>query len=271
MNVPRYAKATPDVTRGLTSDVWRQSLEKYASLDPAFGTRFSDDFVDNIVGLTGTTAVTVDSKWSARDSAAAGGTYAMANTADPDGVASIGSTGTTNHFGIDADGAAFVNLPTHSTDARGRVCWEFRFDFSTADTVFVGLSEVVANFLSATSQLPTDSDYVGFYSEDNGVSLSFVCANDNAGGTAVTDSYAIPTADLQASGQQRVAFAVNRDKSVDIAVNGVYYGKLKNGIVSTALPIETLVPRLVATAGAGTTAPVILGDHIDVFVESITT
>ena len=272
MNVPRYAKATPDVTRGLTSDVWRQSLEKYASLDPAFGTRFSDDFVENVVGIGGTTSATENSKWSAIEAATTGGTYDVDNVAgEPDGAATFNSTGTSNHQGIEATGAAYANLATHSTDARGRVVFEARVDFSTADTVFVGLTEAISQFLSTTSALPTNSDYIGFYTDDGGATLSLVCANDNAGGTAVTDSYAIPTADLAASGYQRVAFAVNRDKSVDVAVNGVYYGKLKNGIRSTALPIESLAPRVAATAGGGTTAPAILVDTVDMFVESITT
>jgi hypothetical protein len=266
--VPIYDKATPDVARGLTGALWQQSLQKYVSADPRWGVRVQDDFVVPPRGVTGDTSATADGNWSAIESATTGGTYTLSQAAGPDGIGRLNSTGTSNHQGIEVQGPAVVTLPTHKTAAtkRGEVVFECRFDKSDADTIFIGLSEAGAAFLSATSTLPEDSDYIGFYSTDNGASWSFVCANDNEGNTAVTDSFTIPSAAVQSSGFQKFGFRVNTDSSVEVVINGNWYGKQTNGIVSTALPIETLVPRLTATAGGGTTAPTLDIDCIDVFV-----
>jgi len=265
-SAPLYAVTQPTTSRGLDANVWHQSLSDYVSNNPLYGYRFSDDFVETLVGLTGTTGVTIDRKWTVRDAAAAGGTYEFANVSGADGVAELTSTGTTNHFGAEAQSPVCIVTPKHSTTPRGRVVWQARVDWSTADTIFVGLGEF-GQFLSATSQLTTTADYIGFYTEDNGATLTFVCANDNAGGTAVTDSFTIPASILQATGTyNNLAFAINTDGSVEIGVNGYWYGKVRNGIVETAIPIEDLCVTLAATAGAGTTAPEIFLDCVDCFV-----
>lgn len=265
---PRYAITLPDSGRRLTGDLWRTSLEAYVENNPELGIRVQDDFVRAPVALTGTTAVTTDGFWSATDSAAAGGTYTVALEAGADGIVDVGSTGTTAHFGVALHGNPVITTPNHATAAqrRGRVVFEARIDFDTADTVFLGLGEDGSNLLSATSALPADQDYAGFYTDDNGATLSFRIANDNNGGTAVTDSFTIPVADL-VDGFNRLGFAINRDLSVDIAVNGKVYTRLQNGIVSGAVPIETLCVRCEATAGGGTTAPNVRLDAVDVFVE----
>jgi hypothetical protein len=270
-SAPYYAVTTPNTNRGLDAAVWQLALSDYVSNNPLYGTRFSDDFVETLVGLTGTVAATIDRKWTVRDAAAAGGTYAFANSVLVDGVGELSSTGTTNHFGVEAQGAGFFALPTHTTTPRGRLCFQARVDFDTADTVFVGLAENQANFLSATSALPTDSDYVGFYTDDNGATLSFVCANDNAGGTAVTDTFTIPAGDISAAGTyNNLAFSVDIDSNVIISVNGNVYAKLQAEIDPLALPIESLAVRLAATAGGGTTAPEINIDRVDVFSANTT-
>ncbi len=267
MSTPVYAKADDSVARGLDANVWQQSLNAYVSNNPLYGIRSSDDFVDLKAALTGTTSSSTADGWVVSDAANAGGTYDFANTEGADGVQTLSTTGTTNHFGAVAQRKAVVTLPTATTGARGRVCFECRVDLDDADTVFVGLGET-GTVLIASSALPTAADCIGFYTDDNGATMTFESVNDNAGGTRSAGSFTIPAAVLAASGYQNLAFAVNKDGSVDIGVNGHWYGKRTNGIESANLPIEVLAPSLVCTNGGGTTAASIIVDSIDCFVEN---
>ena len=269
MNAPLYDKTTPDQSVGLTAALWQQSLQRYVSENPEYGVRLKDDFTDYVLA-TGTTGASVSRGYSAVDSAAAGGTYTVATQNGPDGSLSVASDGTTNHFGVEVQRSpAVVTTPLHATTAsrRGRVVFEASVDFSTADTAFVGLTEAGANFLSATSTLPSTSDYVGFYTADNGTTVVFHCVNDNDGNTAVAQSYDV-SAHVQSTGYNKLGFALNKDGSIEICVNGVWIPKSVHAIPSsTCFPIETLTVRFSATAGGGTTAPAILVRDYDCFVE----
>lgn len=266
-SVPQYDLTLPTTKRGLSAPLWRNILGAYVSNDPQFGVRFTDDFIRRISSaVSGTTSATAELFWSAADAAAAGGTYSLVIVENPDGHARLGSTGTTNHFGVEAQGPPMVALPTHTTLARGAVVYEARLDFEDADTVFAGLSEAGDNFLSSSSALPSDSDYLGYYTADNGTTVVFHAHNDNAGATASSASYTIPASLLASSGFNKLGFRVNTDSSLELCVNGQWIPASVHGITSASLPIETLVPRLSATAGGGTTAPNILVDRVDVFV-----
>jgi hypothetical protein len=220
-----------------------------------------------IPAVSGTTTPTVDKVWSVADAAAAGGTYSLVAVAHPDGHLRLGSTGTTNHFGVEAQSLACIVTPNHATLARGRMVFEARVDLEAADTVFVGCSEAGDNFMSATSGLPNNADFIGFYTADNGATLVFHSHTDNSGGTAVSGSYTIP-ASLVDADFNRLGFAVNADGSIEICVNGQLIDKKLHGISNNAAPIETLAARLSATAGGGTTAATILIDRVDVFVSA---
>jgi len=260
-SAPLYAKSVPNQDRGLDAVIWQQNLQAYVSNDPLYGIRFSEHG-DRRVSLSGTTTPSADDRWSVADSAAAGGTYSLSNVAGADGELSLNSTGTTNHFGVEAQGPAIFNLPTHASDARGDLVFQARVDFGDADTIFVGLSESGDNFLSSTSQLP-DADYIGFYTEDNGTTVLFV--NDEADSGAA-QTYDVSTY-IQSSGYQNLSFRVNkRDNSVELSVNGYWLPKRLNGVLAANLPNETLCPRLSATAGGGTTAPTIDFTDVDVFM-----
>lgn len=259
---PLYSVTTPNTDRGLDANVWLKSLAAYADVNPLYGYNFADDFVETLVGLTGTTAVTIDRKWTVRDAAAAGGTYAFANVAGPDGVASLSSTGTTNHFGVEAESPLVIVTPKHATTPRGRVCFQARVDWSTADSVYVGLTEA-GTHLSSTSTLPTTGDHIGFYTTDNGATLTFAATNDNAGGTAVAQTFTIPAADISATGTYtNLAFSIEKDGSIVVSVNGNVYLPVQTALTYLAVPIENLCVRLSATAGGGTVAPAILVDDV---------
>lgn len=261
MLAPLY-DLTPNATgRHLMAALWQTVLFGHVNSDPSLGVLIRDDFT-KYRNPTGTTSPSVAEGWSVADSAAAGGTYSFTSVAGPGGLAELNSTGTTNHFGAEAQYLpAMICTGKHSTTPKGRVTLQVRFDPGDADTIFIGLSEAGDNFLSATSTLPTDSDYIGFYSTDNGVSWTFVSHNDNNAGTAVTDSFTVPAA-MFGSDYNNFGFAINKDGSVEVVVNDNYLAALSAGIRSTAVPIETLTVRLSATAGGGTTAPTVTFDDI---------
>lgn len=266
MQAPLYQTELPDTSRKLSAGLWRQKLQDYCSNDPQFGVRLTDDFNEYVAGITGTTAATANQKWSGVDAAAAGGTYSVTTEQSPDGIAVVASNGTTNHFGVELQSHAVFTTPKHTTaaDRRGDLVFEARVNFGTADTVFVGLTEPGANFLSATSTLPNDSDFVGFYTVDNGATVTFYCRNDNNGGTAVEKTFNV--SDYIESGYNKLGFRINKDGSVEVGVNGYWLPKSVTGITATSVPIEDLVARLSATAGGGTTAPSIKIDRLDLFV-----
>lgn len=258
MNTVRYPVRAADLGREKSAALWRQSLEKYAdqaSGDPEVGAFYYDDFGKPRVN---TTSASVNEGWFTQIAVAGAATSPnFSSEPSPDGVARLSATTGTDHFGIEAHRGASattlgrVNLPTHGTDARGRVVYETRVKLAGSDQYFIGLTEPIVNFLSATSGLPTTSDYIGFYRVDKGV-LKFVVGNDNNGGTAVTDEATILTAaEVDAkTGFVKLGFAVNPDKSVEIFVDGVSKHVLADGILSTALPIEALTEKYATTRGA---------------------
>lgn len=259
MLAPLYDLTTNATGRHLMAALWQSSLFGHVLSDPSLGVLIRDDFT-KYRNPTGTTSPAVAEGWSVADSAAAGGTYSFATVAGPYGIAELNSTGTTNHFGAEAQYLpAMVCTSKHATTPKNRVVFQTRFDAGDADTIFIGLSESGDNFLSATSTLPADSDYIGFYSTDNGATWTFVSHNDNAAGTAVTDSFTIP-AGTYGSDYNNFGFAVNKDGSVEVVVNDNYLATLSAGIRSTAVPIETLTIRKSATAGGGSTAPTVSFD-----------
>lgn len=250
-NTVRRSLATAG--REKTAALWGKALEKYAD-DPEVGSLYFEDFHMPFAN-PGDAAVATAVGWFVQDAAAGGTAESFTNSASPDGKAVLSATTGTDHFGIEAHRGSTatslgsVNLPTHSTDARGEVIFEAKVDLSSSDNYFVGLTEPIVEFLSATGTLPTDSDYIGFYRADAG-DLTFVCANDNNGGTAVTDSATILAAADIPTGEFKLGFKVDRDSKVHIFVDGTYYKTESESILSTALPIESLTQKIASTRGA---------------------
>ena len=258
MSYPQVRYNTVTLDRRLSANLWRNSLDEYADGHPEIGSFDFCDFVGrDAVGNTSDAAA--QSGWFVQDAAAGGTNENFANVASPDGIAVLSASTGTDHFGIEAHRGysattgAWVNLPTHATDARGRVVFETYVDFDESDNWFIGLTEAIVEFLSATGTLPTASDYIGFYRADDG-DLKFVCANDNDGGTAVTDSITIIAAADAPTGLQKVGFAVNKDNSVEICVAGDLIKLDTSGVTivvdEDALPIETLTQKYATTRGA---------------------
>lgn len=255
-SAPLYDAAS--TARDLTAAVWKNTLRSYDN--PSFGSKVIwTDFTEPFDGNT--SDATATSGWFIQDATAGGTNESMVETASPDGVVTLSATTGTDWFGIEAhygDSATTrgcVSLITATTNARGRVCYETRVDLNNLDTFFIGLTEPIVEFLGATGALPTSSDYIGFYRTDDGV-LKFVMANDNNGGTAVTDEITLLTAaqanalDASSGNWARLAFAVNKDRSIDVAFNGVSYRSLAQTLDPLALPIEALTAKYAALRGA---------------------
>lgn len=265
--VPRISIG--DSGRQLTPELWNTALEKYAN-DPTVGYFFFDDFKTPQVDA-GDAALVLgnNSPWFVQD-AAAGGTSENFDTVEgqTDGHATLSATTGTDHFGIEAWHAvsatqgALVALNTHATLGKGECITEWRVSASAGftGTFFLGFTECIADFLSATGTLPTTSDYIGFY-RLNGGDLHFVAANDNAGGTAVTADVTIMTdaaftALLTAGGQINYGFRVGADNKVSVAVDGNLIQLDTSGapfqVSSLALPIESLTEKISILRGADT-------------------
>lgn len=253
MQAPLYQKDLPDTSRGLSAGLWRQKLADYCSNDPQYGLRITEDFeksnkqtVFALAQLNSATSTMVDS-------------------AEPDGAVTLDAGATTNHHGGRIAAAACVPTPLNSTAAnrRGDVVFEARVDFGDADTVFVGLSESGA-LLGATSALPADEDFVGFYTADNGTTLTFYCRNDNNGGTAVEKTYDVSA--YKQSGYNKLGFRLNKDGSVEVGINGYWLPKAVTGVTSTSVPIELLAPCVEYTNGTSGTQATMKVDRIDCFV-----
>lgn len=262
-NTVRYPVSTANAGREKTAGLWGRNLEKYVD-DPEVGSLYFEDFHTPFAS-PGDAAVATAVGWFIQDAAAGGTSESFTNVASPDGVARLGATTGTDHFGIEAHRGSTstslgsVELPTSTTDARGDVIYETRVDLGGADQYFIGLTEPIVEFLSATSTLPDDSDYIGFFRSDAG-DLTFVTRNDNDGGTAVEDSVTILAAADIPTDMFKLGFRVNRDQTVQIFVDNVYYKTESEGIDPLSLPEEILTQKYAITRGA-------TGDLADVDID----
>ena len=285
MSYPTVRIATESPTRQRTPEVFRGVLEQYAH-DNTLGTYHSDDFTQPRTTAYTTTSTAVNDGWIVGEAGATGsasGTFS--NLADGDGVISLtGVTGTDWEGSQAQAGEAStqgesIPLPTHSTDGRGTVVFEWRglVNDTEADTFFIGLAEpdmAATALLGATGVLTDAADYIGFYRLDSG-DLQFVVRNDNNGGTAVEyEIDVLADADMPAAeAELKLSFRVNSDNSVEIYVDEVRVLKTSDtsadvDVPSTALPIEYLTRKLVVLRGAaGDNDPVNLEtDYIDCYV-----
>lgn len=252
--------------RGLMACVWQQSLQAYVSNDPSFGYRIQDDFLNNFTdAITGTTSSTDSDGWTGQDAVTAGGTYAVTIEDGPDGYVQISSTGTTNDYGAEfGKTAKNIVLPSHASDPRGRVVTQVRLDNVDADMFGYVLTDAAATTpIAGASDALADVGYIGFQVREDG-DLYFVTSSANGG---TTDSAKlIDNGDWTSTAVHQLAFAVNKDQSLDIGVDGVWYNVAAASISSSSLPTGNLAPRFFCTAGATSTAPTIQADCIDLFV-----
>jgi hypothetical protein len=237
------ASVSADDSRNLSANLWREVNEQYCADHPEIGTLEYYDFVKAPETVTNATDASAVGGWHLQDSAAGGTAESWAPGVGYGGIQTLGFTTGTDWFGGSiARTQKNVCLSKHATTPHGPVIHEARFD-TTGDTLFHGFGEEVAEFLSATGTLPADTDYIGFYRIDAG-DLQFVCANDNAGGTAVVYAVTIRAAAGITTDQTKYGFRVNSDHSVEISIDGVIIDRDTSGNKITvnplALPIETL-------------------------------
>jgi hypothetical protein len=262
---PSVRISTDTPGREHSADLWRGVLEKYAA-DPEWGYYYEDDcqLVRAAAAVAG--AVLPDSQWWFA-AGAAGGTGTVASVAgSPEGLLRVAATTGTDHFGFElhkgltATTLGRIVLPTHGVNPQGTVVTEARIDGTLTGTFFIGLAEAIANVLSATGTLPTDSDYIGIY-RLNGGDVQLVAANDNAGGTAVLDAVTIMTdadfsALVTAGDPIKFGIRVNADNKVEVSINGSRIRANTSGepleINALALPIESLTERVAVLRGADT-------------------
>lgn len=250
--------------RGFSPNLWRQVLDQYGDHTLGNGTLHFEDFVQEADGspvdADGSGEFRFGNGWYVQNSAA-GGTdtnFSSLNSGEDtaDGVVRLLATTGTDWFGASAARTNKpVRMPTATVGERGDVVFEYRVDVSASDHWFIGLAEEVAEFLGATGALPTDSDYMGFLRTDGGA-VTFVMANDNNGGTAVTDSVEVLTdAEITAlTGWIKFGFRVNQDGGVEISINSepVKYDTSDNLIEldEDAIPIEALNEIVESQRGA---------------------
>jgi hypothetical protein len=281
-NVTKYSLAAAAVGRELSANLWRNTLTAYAN-EPNYGVLYFEDFIEDRINASDASA---ELGWFMQNSVDGGTSNKFISVANkPDGVVSLEATTGTDvygngvHRGATATTSDLIHLPTHNAggttaDPRGRVVYETLVDLHLVDQCFIGLTEPIVEFLvTSTGALPQNSDYIGFYRSDAG-DLNFVCANDNAGGVAVTDSCrAIAAASIPTTAGvfTKLGFAVNRDNSVDISVNGVLIPRSVSSINPLALPIEGLTPAYEGQRGATANLATIklLIDWVSTFVEAL--
>lgn len=284
MSYPTVRISTESPTRQRTPEVYRGVLEQYAH-DNTLGTYHTDDFTQPRTTAYTTTSTAVNDGWIVGEAGATGSASGVfSNTSDADGIIRLTSVSDTDWEGSQAQAGEAstqgesIPLPTHSTDGRGTVVFEWYgvLNDDENDTFFIGLAEpdmAATALLSATGTLTDAADYIGFYRIDSG-DLQFVVRNDNAGGTAVEYEVDVTAdADIPEDESVKLSFRVNADDSVEVYVNEVRILKTSDtgadiDVPSTALPIEYLTRKLVVLRGAtGDNNPAALNtDYIDCYV-----
>lgn len=264
----RLPKQT-EVTRELTSSLWRTAPDNYDSAQ-GVGTLYGgDDFKKPV---TNSTVNTAHDGWFLSEAGTTGATSesAITNT-NPDGVLVVEATTGTDLMGVkvqageSATQGENIVLPSHASTPKGNVVAEARVyllkEDTTAslanDTLFVGLAEPLGTanaLLLNDNTLTLAADYIGFYRLNNG-DLQFVTRTDNDGNTAVEDSVTIvAAADLVDDDFVNLGFRVNADLSVEIFYNKekvvVDTSGTRISINPLALPIENLTRTLAASRGA---------------------
>ncbi len=226
--IPRIALG--EASRDRTAECWRGLLEQYAN-DPTTGKLCSTDFRKARVQVVDTF---LDGLWVAEDDVAGATAEAFNTAVTPaanagDGVATLAATTGADNRGVKAQAAAgattlpeYIRLPSDIVDPRGDVCFEadVYLDDAAVDQFFIGLAVNAAAVL-ASGVIEGAQSVLGFLRTNKGA-VQFVARNDNAGGTAVADSYdVILAADLTTAGWHNLAFRQNKDNSVEVYVDGV--------------------------------------------------
>jgi len=266
--------------RGLMADLWRQSLQGYASNDPLYGYRFKEDFSREAcspgfpVGgtsvaatVTGTTTGSrVASGWIAQDAVTAGGTFLLTKNAGVESGVNLDSDGTTADYGAELGYSHNpIAAPTHSSAPSKRLVAQFRIDEGAVNgqTLAVLTDAGATTPIAGANDAIADVGYIGFQIDEGG-DLNFVTSSANGG---TTDSVEIlESANFTRANVHELGFAINQDLSVDIVVDNVWYGVASRSISSAALPTGNLAPRFASTT-SGTTAPDLNVLNVDIFAE----
>lgn len=274
---PLYDKDTPDVVRGFTAALWHQSLDGYASNNPAFGVRFREDFLDD--RAANTTVNTAVGGWYMDDVGTLSAASITHSATNPDGSIIVSGTPDGASEGVyikkgeaNATGET-INLPTHATSSlrRGKVIAEVRVvsrsvtGATAGRAYFYGLQTNTATVspITAGGASMVNVGHIGFWVNLTG-DLVFTCKSA-VGGTADSATI-IAGADLP-TGVLKCGWAVNENGSVEIVVNGVRYDAAAKTIDSAALPTTSLCRVIAVDNGANTSvAGTTEVDSFDVYV-----
>lgn len=224
-----------DTGRSLSAQLWQDSLTGFGGNSPDLG-RFEIEDFDAFENQSDATSA--NGWWLQDAGAATAENFSSINSSIGEVVLS-GTTGT-DHDGVEAHsggtattGGKFTTFG-HATLARGLVGYEVRLDPANAAIFFAGWGEPGANFLSATSALPT-TDYCGFFRATLTGDITFVARKGSN-----TDSAVVQTTAALVAGHNKYGFTIDPAGVVRLTANGVYQSASSLSIATNALPAEVL-------------------------------
>lgn len=227
-------------TRGDMATLWKGANDRAAQGDGSHGSVFEMDFHVLPSGIVTVTAL---------NSATAEGFDKIAGQY---GIASLVATTGADHRGAQVE---FDTVGSFLNDANGELIVQFDVNLFRCSTFFLGLFETGATVFDASSALPTNIDFMGFY-RLNGGAVNFVSNFD--AGTDVTDTVEVLASDYyhaEAAGESeptRLGFAVSNDKLRRLVVDDVAYKAAVDAYTNTALPSTSinLLPVIAIARGA---------------------
>jgi hypothetical protein len=225
------------VTRGLQAGLWDNVPFEAAKSNPQYGTFEYSDF-DNFFD-TEATVTALNS----------GASESFDKVAATKGKRRLTATTAADHRGVQ------VLLPAIGSfqPAAGRtIVLDLGLDLRLCSTFFIGLIEDGATIFDASSVLPTNKDYIGFYRLDGGV-VKFVShkegspdVDDEVDLLAATYYHAESTAQDEIT---RIGLRISGLDKVRASIDNVGFRALMDTISGTSIPDGVLTPAFAIARG----------------------
>ena len=239
MSVNSLFPFTTGVTRGLQSALWDNVPFEPAQSNPEYGSFFYSD-INNYFD--------VESSVTALNS---GASESFTKIAGSKGKRRLTATTDTDHKGVQV---LLPDIGSFQPAAGRQIVVDFGVNLRLCSTFFIGLVEDGITILSASSALPTNKDFIGFY-RLNGGAVQFL--NHKEDSPDVDDSISALLAATyyhkESTAQDevtRLGFKIDRLNRVYIAVDNVGYESDANTLSSSSIPDAALTPGIAIARGA---------------------